>query len=127
MTLTAAFARWARPRNAHLSSFGRRLAVDLKLVRGIAAAPALRLAGEPRPLGGWVEQRGAIPIGTGRLLLGEASDDLSDPTAAQIVAAVLNDIAEPCGDVCFSFSEMIDLSVLGICNPCVLPARIYRV
>mmetsp|Transcript_80326 Transcript_80326/g.202106 ORF Transcript_80326/g.202106 Transcript_80326/m.202106 type:complete len:128 (+) Transcript_80326:83-466(+) len=110
----AAFARWARPRNVHLSAFNRKLAVNLQLHRGLAASPLLRLAAEPRPISGFVEQRGAAPAGTARLTSGEASDDDGALTSSQALAAIIGSVAELDATVSSSFIEILDLSVLGM-------------
>mmetsp|Transcript_49948 Transcript_49948/g.138735 ORF Transcript_49948/g.138735 Transcript_49948/m.138735 type:complete len:133 (-) Transcript_49948:176-574(-) len=112
----AAFARWARPRNAQLSVFGRRLMADMRLHRGVAATPLLRLAAEPPPLSGFVEQRGATPAGVGRLLDGEALDDAMSAAAEQAVASIISGVMELDAMVSVSFSEMLELTVLGIFN-----------
>mmetsp|Transcript_44132 Transcript_44132/g.141475 ORF Transcript_44132/g.141475 Transcript_44132/m.141475 type:complete len:118 (-) Transcript_44132:99-452(-) len=109
----AAYARWAVPRNINCSTFNRRIAANMQLNRGLAASPLLRLAAEPRPLGGFVEQRGAVPLGGARPKLGEELDDTS-PTEA--LASILNGITDADAAVCTSFTEMLELSVLGIYN-----------
>ncbi|CAE7237615.1 BXL6 [Symbiodinium sp. KB8] len=53
----ASAARWARCRNAHCSLWARNLNAKLQFHRGLAASPLLRLAAEPMPISGFVEQR----------------------------------------------------------------------
>mmetsp|Transcript_83147 Transcript_83147/g.232977 ORF Transcript_83147/g.232977 Transcript_83147/m.232977 type:complete len:129 (+) Transcript_83147:100-486(+) len=110
----AAFARWARPRNAQLSVFGRRLMADMRLHRGVAATPLLRLAAEPPPLSGFVEQRGATPAGVGRLLDGEALDDAMSAAAEQAVASIISGVMEIESTISISYSEIADRTTLGV-------------
>merc|ERR1711972_1017975 len=109
-----AFARWAMPRNAHLSSFNRRLAVNIKLNRGLAGCPALHLAAEARPLSGFVEQRVGASAGAGRVDIGETIDDLSDAAAAQAVASILSEIAELNAAVNSTLPKIVGHSSFGI-------------
>ncbi|CAE7249286.1 unnamed protein product [Symbiodinium pilosum] len=55
-------SRWARCRNAHLSSFARQVNLGLQGHRGLASCPALsRVCAEMRPAQGFVEQRTRTP------------------------------------------------------------------
>eukprot|EP00429_Kryptoperidinium_foliaceum_P133946 CAMPEP_0176268758 /NCGR_PEP_ID=MMETSP0121_2-20121125/43841_1 /TAXON_ID=160619 /ORGANISM="Kryptoperidinium foliaceum, Strain CCMP 1326" /LENGTH=176 /DNA_ID=CAMNT_0017608865 /DNA_START=48 /DNA_END=576 /DNA_ORIENTATION=+ len=110
----AAFGRWARPRNVHLSLFNRRLAVDMKMARGLASSPILRLAAECRPIGGFVEQRGTVPIcAGGQVSVSEGMDDSSAAAASQVIEAVVRDLMELDSATVTGFSEMLDISVLA--------------
>eukprot|EP00930_Biecheleria_cincta_P096702 TRINITY_DN88511_c0_g1_i1.p1 TRINITY_DN88511_c0_g1~~TRINITY_DN88511_c0_g1_i1.p1 ORF type:complete len:131 (-),score=19.65 TRINITY_DN88511_c0_g1_i1:96-488(-) len=87
-------ARWARCRNAHLSSFARQVNLGLQGHRGLAGCPPLtRLCAELRPAQGFVEQRSGVPGTLDRLTSGEASDDIDGAAAQQIVAALMEGIA----------------------------------
>mmetsp|Transcript_53838 Transcript_53838/g.142976 ORF Transcript_53838/g.142976 Transcript_53838/m.142976 type:complete len:164 (+) Transcript_53838:2-493(+) len=117
----ASCARWAMCRNAHLSSWSRKLNAGIKLHRGICSSPLLRLAAEGRPLSGWAESRSSVPCGAVRLQVGEALDDASGTDSAQALAVLINGIAELDAAVANSFiTEMLDLSVLGISGSCGL-------
>eukprot|EP00435_Cladocopium_sp_Y103_P054787 s320_g18.t1 len=89
-----AAARWARCRNAHLSSWSRNLNADLRFYRGVAAAPMLRLAAEPMPITGFLD---ALDGGV---------------AASQAIAAILEGVAKLDGTVSSRFAEMLDTSVL---------------
>ncbi|CAE8581235.1 unnamed protein product [Polarella glacialis] len=106
----ASYARFARCRNAHCSSWARNLNINLGLhQRGLASAPLLRLAAEMRPPAGWVEQRIAAQSVTSRLCIGEGLDDVTGAASAQAVAAILHGIAEMDSAISNSFTEMLDL------------------
>merc|ERR1719471_163959 len=108
-----AFARWAIPRNVQLSAWSRQLAMNMRTTRGLAAVSLM--AAEPRPLQGFVEQRGSIPFGAVRQESGESIDELSNAAAAQAVASVLNGMGDlDC--VTISLSEMLDLNLLTLTN-----------
>mmetsp|Transcript_105436 Transcript_105436/g.308262 ORF Transcript_105436/g.308262 Transcript_105436/m.308262 type:complete len:131 (+) Transcript_105436:88-480(+) len=109
----AAHARFAACRAAHLSAWSRSLNMNMRLGRTLAAAPLLRLAGEPRPLAGFAEQKGSVVGGNAaQLCFGEELEDSSSSAAAQAIAAILKDIADFDTAVNSTFTEMLDLSVL---------------
>eukprot|EP00933_Yihiella_yeosuensis_P056284 TRINITY_DN55389_c0_g1_i1.p2 TRINITY_DN55389_c0_g1~~TRINITY_DN55389_c0_g1_i1.p2 ORF type:complete len:121 (-),score=19.67 TRINITY_DN55389_c0_g1_i1:229-591(-) len=108
----ASCARWARCRNAHCSTWARNINVQMRMNRGLAAAPILRLVAEPMPLGGFPEQRSTVSCSS-RLCLGEAVDDVTGAASAQAIAGILNSLAEMDAAISNSFTEMLDLSVLG--------------
>ncbi|CAL1158548.1 unnamed protein product [Cladocopium goreaui] len=109
-----AAARWARCRNAHLSSWSRNLNADLRFYRGVAAAPMLRLAAEPMPITGFVEQRNCgSSLISSLCASGEELDALDGGVAAsQAIAAILEGVAKLDGTVSSRFAEMLDTSVL---------------
>mmetsp|Transcript_39439 Transcript_39439/g.59595 ORF Transcript_39439/g.59595 Transcript_39439/m.59595 type:complete len:127 (-) Transcript_39439:120-500(-) len=109
----ASFARWAIPRNVNCSSFNQKIAANMMLKRGLASAPILRLAAEPPPLGGFVEQRGAVPAGSAGLKLGEDSDDLSVATC-QAMASLLANITELELALHPIYSEVLPFSMKGV-------------
>ncbi|CAE8680166.1 unnamed protein product [Polarella glacialis] len=107
----ASYARWATCRNAHCSSWARNLNMKLRMHRGLASSPILRLAAEPRPLEGFVEQRSAVAGLTNRLCAGEDLDENSGGVAAaQAIAAILDGIANLDTTMSCRLSEMLDLS-----------------
>jgi len=108
----ASFARWARPRNCALSQWNRNLAMNMQMTRGMAATPLLRLAADPRPLEGFVEQRGAVPLGAARQMVGESLDELSEAAAEQAVAAVLANVS-----ACTHIVELLNKVELGFHCP----------
>ena len=62
MVWAAHGARWARCRNAHLSSFARQVNLGLNGHRGLASCPPLtRICAELQPVHGFVEQRAKTP------------------------------------------------------------------
>mmetsp|Transcript_56569 Transcript_56569/g.143123 ORF Transcript_56569/g.143123 Transcript_56569/m.143123 type:complete len:127 (+) Transcript_56569:83-463(+) len=111
----AAFARWAMPRNVHLSAFNRNLAVQMRLHRGLAASPVLRLAAEPRPLSGFVEQSSG---GVALVAMGSGSEDVSavSTAASDTIASILNGIAELDASTSMLITEMLELSTLRTFN-----------
>eukprot|EP00401_Gymnodinium_catenatum_P081719 CAMPEP_0117523072 /NCGR_PEP_ID=MMETSP0784-20121206/34536_1 /TAXON_ID=39447 /ORGANISM="" /LENGTH=125 /DNA_ID=CAMNT_0005319167 /DNA_START=34 /DNA_END=411 /DNA_ORIENTATION=+ len=119
----AASARFSRCRSAHLSSWARRLNANLTLPRGIASAPLLRLAGEPQPIGGFVEQRVTIAGAITGMGFGEKdSDDAS--TDALIVAALLDGVLNLDSVLTQSFTKMLDLTARGSINgSCIMTTR----
>mmetsp|Transcript_44367 Transcript_44367/g.77960 ORF Transcript_44367/g.77960 Transcript_44367/m.77960 type:complete len:131 (+) Transcript_44367:64-456(+) len=109
------YARWARCRSAHCSTWAWNLNANMNFHRGISVAPLLRLASEPRPLQGFAEQRALIPCGSTRMLLG-VEDDASGTISPQEIAALLSSIMSVENAMSNTFSEMLHLSVLGIFN-----------
>merc|ERR1719166_559162 len=93
MTFVAS-ARWARCRAAHLSPWSRNLNMNLRMHRGIACSPLLRLAAERRPIGGFAEQRTAMTCMGINLQVSESLDELSGGVSAQIIAEILHGISE---------------------------------
>merc|ERR1711939_239208 len=88
----ASCARWGLCRAAHCSPFLRNINVSIKMHRGLAASPLLRLAAEQRPLAGFAEQGGLIPGNAGSAIMGEAVDETVD--AAVAVAAILDGLTD---------------------------------
>eukprot|EP00419_Tripos_fusus_P004554 CAMPEP_0172671604 /NCGR_PEP_ID=MMETSP1074-20121228/11023_1 /TAXON_ID=2916 /ORGANISM="Ceratium fusus, Strain PA161109" /LENGTH=101 /DNA_ID=CAMNT_0013488679 /DNA_START=48 /DNA_END=350 /DNA_ORIENTATION=+ len=94
----ASTGRWAKCRAANLSPWSRRLNAQLHMHRSLCAAPILRLAAEPRPPEGFVEQRNfAVGSICSSLSEGQESDDDSH---SELVAAIINGVMEL--DVSFS-------------------------
>mmetsp|Transcript_33753 Transcript_33753/g.100234 ORF Transcript_33753/g.100234 Transcript_33753/m.100234 type:complete len:123 (-) Transcript_33753:190-558(-) len=87
------YARFARCRVPHLSPFARNLNVRLKMHRGICSTSLLRMAGEPRPIGGFVEQCSGTPSGVGRMCMGEGVEDGED-AASQALAQIISSVVE---------------------------------
>eukprot|EP00404_Azadinium_spinosum_P004280 CAMPEP_0180477876 /NCGR_PEP_ID=MMETSP1036_2-20121128/32489_1 /TAXON_ID=632150 /ORGANISM="Azadinium spinosum, Strain 3D9" /LENGTH=124 /DNA_ID=CAMNT_0022485379 /DNA_START=181 /DNA_END=555 /DNA_ORIENTATION=- len=85
----------------------------MELHRGICSSPLLRLAAEPRPMAGFAEQK-SVSGAVSKLCSGEALDEVGGN--ADEIAAILSGIAELDAAISFSFTEMLDLSVLGIFN-----------
>ncbi|CAJ1335450.1 unnamed protein product [Effrenium voratum] len=114
MAMRFAAARWARCRNAHLSLWSRNLNANLRFCRGAAAVPMLRLAAEPMPITGFVEQRSCGSALISSLCAsGEELDALEGGVAAaQAIAAILEGVAKLDGSVSSRFAEMLDTSVL---------------
>eukprot|EP00930_Biecheleria_cincta_P006685 TRINITY_DN107747_c0_g1_i1.p1 TRINITY_DN107747_c0_g1~~TRINITY_DN107747_c0_g1_i1.p1 ORF type:complete len:146 (-),score=17.44 TRINITY_DN107747_c0_g1_i1:119-508(-) len=128
MTFASA-ARWARCRNAHLSSWARNLNANLRLHRNLAAVPSLRVAAEPMPISGFVEQRtGASSLISSLATIGEETDEVAGGVAsAQAIAAILEGVSKLDGSVSSRFAEMLDTSVLIIYKTrCELSHNIWR-
>lgn len=106
-----AYSRFARARCPHLSHYNRTLNVQIKLHRGICSSPLLRLAGEPRPIGGFIEQAAKQVSGAGRLCAGE---DLETTGSAdsEVLALILSSIAELDANVSNNHIDMLSRSVV---------------
>merc|ERR1740121_2410367 len=102
----AAFARFAVPRNAHLSTWSRNLAMNMKEQRGLASSPLLRIAAEQRPPSGFAEQavRG-LCLGPAGPAVGEAVN-ATGSASSQLVASLLDSLAELETVVGSNISEM---------------------
>ncbi|CAJ1428896.1 unnamed protein product [Effrenium voratum] len=99
--------RWARCRNAHLSSFARQVNLGLQGHRGLSSCPALtRICAEMRPVQGFVEQRTKTPGALSRLLSGDGLENLDGSSSQQAVAELLESvIAASLGNGGSSLSE----------------------
>merc|ERR1719512_362823 len=110
----ATFARFAVPRNVQLSAWNRNLAANMKASRGLAGSPLLRAAAEQRPPSGFAEQ--AVPggcLGPAGPTFGEVGNTTVSATS-QLVASLLESLAELEASVGTNTSEMLDLSIQGI-------------
>mmetsp|Transcript_22478 Transcript_22478/g.57289 ORF Transcript_22478/g.57289 Transcript_22478/m.57289 type:complete len:121 (+) Transcript_22478:123-485(+) len=108
-----AYARFARCRVPHLSPWARNVNVRIQMGgmhRGLASTSLMRLAAEPRPINGFVEQRSSVPSGIGRLCVGEDAD-IGDNSDAQVLAFIISSITELDTNVANSHVEMLDRSV----------------
>ncbi|CAE7540074.1 BXL6 [Symbiodinium natans] len=116
----ASAARWARCRNAHCSLWARNLNANLQFHRGLAAAPLLRLAAEPMPISGFVEQRSCgASLVSNLCASGEEADSLDGGVAAaQAIAVILDGVAKLDGSISSRFAEMLDTSVLIMYKCC---------
>ncbi|CAE7174069.1 unnamed protein product, partial [Symbiodinium pilosum] len=98
-------ARFARCRNAHLSSFARQVNIGLQGHRALATcAPLVRLCAEPRPAQGFVEQRAKTPGSLSRVTNGEGLED-ADAATQQVVAEMLESIVNSFTTGTLSLSE----------------------
>ncbi|CAE7042176.1 BXL6 [Symbiodinium sp. CCMP2592] len=116
----ASAARWARCRNAHCSLWARNLNAKLQFHRGLAAAPLLRLAAEPMPISGFVEQRSCgSSLISNVCASGEEADAMDvSVAAAQAIAVILDGVSKLDGSVSSRFAEMLDTSVLIMYKCC---------
>ncbi|CAE7247161.1 unnamed protein product [Symbiodinium necroappetens] len=90
-------SRWARCRNAHLSSFARQVNLGLQGHRGLASCPPLtRVCAELRPAHGFVEQRMRTPGTLDQFASGEPCESMDQDGALQVIAAMLQDISTSC-------------------------------
>mmetsp|Transcript_22477 Transcript_22477/g.57285 ORF Transcript_22477/g.57285 Transcript_22477/m.57285 type:complete len:115 (+) Transcript_22477:123-467(+) len=90
-----AYARFARCRVPHLSPWARNVNVRIQMGgmhRGLASTSLMRLAAEPRPINGFVEQRSSVLGGIGRLCGGEDADIADDSDA--VLAFIISSITE---------------------------------
>eukprot|EP00927_Polykrikos_kofoidii_P062941 TRINITY_DN57751_c0_g1_i1.p1 TRINITY_DN57751_c0_g1~~TRINITY_DN57751_c0_g1_i1.p1 ORF type:complete len:127 (+),score=22.83 TRINITY_DN57751_c0_g1_i1:99-479(+) len=89
----ASSARWAACRSAHLSSWSR--AVNAKLLshsRGLSSAAVLRMAAEPRPSAGFVEQQGCVPGVTSSNAQVMGAEDSNAVESLEAVAALIDKV-----------------------------------
>merc|ERR1712060_369623 len=110
MTFVAS-ARWARCRVPHLSPWSRNLNMNLRMHRGIASSPLLRLAAEVRPIGGFAEQGKAMVCMGVNLQLYEALNELNEELAAKIIAEILQGSSELGSVMSESFLDKLHPSV----------------
>eukprot|EP00440_Ansanella_granifera_P075577 gb/GFBE01082012.1/.p1 GENE.gb/GFBE01082012.1/~~gb/GFBE01082012.1/.p1 ORF type:complete len:128 (+),score=17.31 gb/GFBE01082012.1/:1-384(+) len=109
-------ARWARCRNAHLSSFARQVNLGLQGHRGLASCPPLtRICAELRPLQGFVEQRAKTPGTLDHFSSGEDLDDLDGAAARQVLAELLEGITAVGNTSGCSLSEIFDICLSTAC------------
>merc|ERR1711879_110678 len=101
-------------RNAHLSAWSRNLAMNMKEARGLASSPLLRVAAEQRPPSGFAEQavRG-VCLGPAGPAFGEVGNTTISATS-QLVASLLESLAELEASVGTNTSEILDQYFEGV-------------
>eukprot|EP00434_Breviolum_minutum_P029868 symbB.v1.2.026410.t1/scaffold2636.1/size74350/3 len=117
MVWAAHGARWARCRNAHLSSFARQVNLGLNGHRGLASCPPLtRICAELQPVHGFVEQRAKTPGALSRILSGESQEHLDGAVSEQVLQDLLETvIAASLGNGGCSLSEVFDIGITCGC------------